>query len=62
MRAALRDILEGTTLAHLRDRQLPPNVAELVDDPEAWVSLGRIRGAASTGGRKAQPKVSSAKS
>ena len=63
VRAALRDILETTTLAHLRDGQLPLRVAELADDPEAWVSLGRIRGATPSGGRKAaQPKVSSAKS
>jgi Rrf2 family protein len=67
VRAALRDILETTTLAHLRDGRLPPQVAELVDDPGAWVSLGRIRGAAPTGGRSrkaapAQPKVSSARS
>ena len=33
------------------------------EDPEAWVSLGRIRGAAPSGGRnRAQPKVSSARS
>ena len=58
MRAALREILETTTLANLRDRQLPTRVAELVEDPEAWVSLGRIRGATPSGGRKnAQPKV-----
>jgi len=63
VRAALRDILETTTLANLRDHDLPPRVAELADDPEAWVSLGRIRGATPSGGRKAaQPKVSSAKS
>jgi Rrf2 family protein len=65
VRAALRDILETTTLAHLRDGALPPRVAELADDPEAWVSLGRIRGAGSVTGsssRRAQPKASSAKS
>ena len=62
VRAALREILETTTLANLRDRDLPTRVAELADDPEAWVSLGRIRGAAPTGGRKTQPKVSNAKS
>ena len=63
MRAALRDILETTTLANLRDRELPVRVAQLADDPEAWVSLGRIRGATPTGGKPgAQPKVSSAKS
>ena len=62
VRAALREILETTTLAHLRDHELPSRVAELADDPEAWISLGRIRGAAPTGGRKAQPKASSARS
>jgi Rrf2 family protein len=45
VRAALREILETTSLANLRDGQLPDRVRELADDPEAWVSLGRIRGA-----------------
>ena len=45
VRAALREILESTSLAHLRDGRLPERVRELADDPEAWVSLGRIRGA-----------------
>jgi Rrf2 family protein len=45
VRAALRDILESTTLADLAAGSLPPRVAELSQDPEAWVSLGRIRGA-----------------
>jgi Rrf2 family protein len=67
VRAALRDLLESTSLADLRDGTLPPRVADLADDPEAWVSLGRIRGAgpgsSSAGGRgRPQPKVSSAKS
>jgi hypothetical protein len=47
VRAALREILETTTLADLRDGHLPPRVRELAEDPEAWVSLGRIRGAPS---------------
>jgi Rrf2 family protein len=47
VRAALREILETTTLADLRDGDLPPRVRELAQDPEAWVSLGRIRGAPS---------------
>ena len=35
----------------------------LADDPEAWVSLGRIRGATPSGGRnRTQPKASSARS
>ena len=45
VRAALREILESTSLADLRDGTLPSRVADLTDDPEAWVSLGRIRGA-----------------
>ena len=45
VRAALREILETTSLANLRDGQLPDRVRQLADDPEAWVSLGRIRGA-----------------
>jgi Rrf2 family protein len=45
VRAALREILETTSLANLRDGELPDRVRELADDPEAWVSLGRIRGA-----------------
>lgn len=79
VRAALREILETTSLASLRDGRLPGRVRELADDPEAWVSLGRIRGAAgasaapaatpgTTAGvargtrKRAQPKVSSARS
>jgi Rrf2 family protein len=65
VRAALRDILETTTLAHLRDGALPERVSALADDPEAWVSLGRIRGsgaAPASNARRTQPKVSSAKS
>jgi Rrf2 family protein len=74
VRAALREILETTSLAHLRDGDLPERVRALADDPEAWVSLGRIRGTAApagspaTGGGtgprsgRAQPKVSSARS
>ncbi len=73
VRAALREILETTSLAHLRDGDLPERVRALADDPEAWVSLGRIRGTAApagspaTGGgtgprSSAQPKVSSARS
>jgi len=67
-RAALRDILESTTLADLRDGQLPPRVSALAEDPEAWVSLGRIRGSGSSsatvpaGRPRPQPKLSSAKS
>jgi Rrf2 family protein len=45
VRAALREILESTTLADLRDGTLPERVTDLAEHPEAWVSLGRIRGA-----------------
>jgi Rrf2 family protein len=45
VRAALRDILESTTLADLASGTLPDRVTELSRDPDAWVSLGRIRGA-----------------
>ncbi|MFN8619348.1 MAG: Rrf2 family transcriptional regulator [Chloroflexota bacterium] len=45
VRAALREILESTSLADLRDNSLPARVNELAGDPEAWVSLGRVRGA-----------------
>ena len=45
VRAALREILENTSLADLRDGTLPERVTTLTHDPEAWVSLGRIRGA-----------------
>jgi len=69
VRAALREILESTTLADLRDGQLPERVRALAEDPNAWVSLGRIRGAGpppaapgASGGSRRQPKVSSARS
>jgi Rrf2 family protein len=54
VRAALREILESTSLADLRDGTLPSRVSELAADPEAWVSLGRIRGAR-TSERTTQP-------
>ena len=73
VRASLREILEATSLANLRDGELPERVNELAEDPEAWVSLGRIRGAtapaasspaggSASGRGRAQPKVSSARS
>jgi len=37
-RAALRTVLEGTTLADLVAGELPPTVKPLLDDPEAWQS------------------------
>jgi len=36
LRAAERVILEGVTLAHLAERQLPESVQKLVADPRAW--------------------------
>lgn len=44
VRAALREILEDTTLADLVAGQLPERVRTLAADPEAWLSLGRVRG------------------
>ena len=50
VRAALREILESTTLEDLAGGSLPPRVIALSQDPEAWVSLGRIRGASGAAG------------
>jgi Rrf2 family protein len=36
VRAGLREVLEGTTLADLADGQLPPAVAALVEPADAW--------------------------
>src|SRR3954452_5980147 len=44
VRASLRAILEETSLADLANGELPDNVSELAGNPQAWVSLGRIRG------------------
>ena len=44
VRASLRELLELTTLADLTADTLPPRIAELTENPEAWVSLRRIRG------------------
>jgi len=44
VRAALRQILEDTSLADLVSGELPERVRTLAGDPEAWLSLGRIRG------------------
>lgn len=37
LRANLRGVLEGVTLADLASGELPANVAQLTDDPDAWV-------------------------
>lgn len=44
VRAALRQILEETSLADLVTGELPERVRTLAADPEAWLSLGRVRG------------------
>lgn len=36
VRAALRSVLETTTLADIVSGRLPPQVAALVDDPDSW--------------------------
>ncbi len=40
VRAALREVLEATTLADLVRQELSARVRALADDPEAWRSLG----------------------
>jgi Rrf2 family protein len=37
LRANLRGVLEGVTLADLASGELPAHVAQLTDDPDAWV-------------------------
>jgi Rrf2 family protein len=44
VRASLRSVLESTSLADLANGELPEDVTRLSGNPEAWVSLGRIRG------------------
>jgi Rrf2 family protein len=44
VRASLRELLERTSVQDLVDGTLPKRVDELTADPEAWVSLGRVRG------------------
>ena len=44
IRASLREILEETSVDDLVHDRLPPEVKRLASDPDAWVSLGRIRG------------------
>ncbi len=36
LRAAVRSVLEGVTIADVLAGRLPPEVQRLVDDPEAW--------------------------
>ena len=44
LRASLRGILEGTSLQDLIDGNLSAEVRRLTDAPDAWISLGRVRG------------------
>jgi Rrf2 family protein len=44
VRASLRQLLESTSVQDLVDGRLPTQVRRLTRDPEAWVSLGRVRG------------------
>ena len=37
LRANMRAVLESVTLADLADGSLPPSIAQLTADPEAWV-------------------------
>ena len=37
VRAALRSVMEQVTIADLASGTLPPSVAVLLDDPEAWI-------------------------
>ncbi len=38
VRASLRSVVEHVTLADVATGRLPPEVARLADDPEAWVT------------------------
>ena len=44
VRASLREILEGTSLADLVAGELSPEIVRLTETPDAWISLGRVRG------------------
>ena len=46
VRASLREILDGTTVDALVRGKMPKRVRMLTEDPAAWTSIGRIRGAA----------------
>jgi DNA-binding IscR family transcriptional regulator len=37
VRAAIRGVLDETTLAHVLRGELPPHVVQLLDAPEAWL-------------------------
>jgi Rrf2 family protein len=38
VRKSLRDVVEQVTLADLAAGEMPPSVAALADDPEAWIT------------------------
>lgn len=42
VRAALRSVLEQVTIADLAAGSLPPAVAALLDDPDAWTRRGAL--------------------
>jgi len=44
VRASLRELLETTSVQDLVDGTLPKRMDELTKAPEAWISLGRVRG------------------
>src|SRR4051795_1995265 len=44
VRASLRSVLEQTSVADLASGQLPRSVSKLAENPDARISLGRIRG------------------
>lgn len=49
VRASLRELLEATSVQDLVDGTLPARMDELTRAPEAWVSLGRVRGSRRAG-------------
>jgi len=60
VRASLREILEETSLEDLVEGRMPKRVIELTRDPEAWVSLGRVRGTSAVSGTSPKRKRASA--
>jgi Rrf2 family protein len=56
VRASLRGILEETSVQDLVDGKLPEQVERLIDAPDAWVSIGRVRGVGSGAPRSSDPE------
>lgn len=52
VRASLREILEGTSVEDVIRGRMPASVRRLTRDPEAWTSLGRVRGPSRLPSRK----------